>query len=265
MPERAEVQTYTDQLNEKFKGKTLTAVNIVGGKFATKNDTQLAAVKFPLHNIEFNAKGKFLYWTFDEDISFFISLAMTGAFGIKDKHSTLEFVFEDDEKIYFNDPRHFATFKAVVGKDKLTEKLATLGWDPLVEKEMPEKMLKLLKKRSHKTIAEVLLEQKIFAGVGNYIRSEAMYRAGILPTRLVSSLSDDKIKELTGHIVDVIDEAYKHGGATLATYKDMNGLEGTFYKKFKVYSKKTDPDGNPVIKIKAADGRSVFYVESIQV
>jgi hypothetical protein len=44
----------------------------------------------------------------------------------------------------------------------------------------------------------------------------------------------------------------------------MYGNTGKFFDKFKVYSRKTDPDNNPVTKITAPDGRSVYYVESIQ-
>jgi formamidopyrimidine-DNA glycosylase len=108
------------------------------------------------------------------------------------------------------------------------------------------------------------MNQKVFAGVGNYIRSESLYRAGIKPDRYISAMKDDEIKSLCNHIIDVVQEAYKCGGATIATYSDLYGNVGTFYDQFKVYGKKKDPLGNPVIKMTAADGRTVHYVESIQ-
>ncbi len=192
---------------------------------------------------------------------------MAASFGPKSKHSAIKFTFDKGD-VYFNDIRHFGTFKIADRVDLSIKLNQSLGWDALQDPYIP-KMLsqKLRHKCETKTIAEALLDQRVFAGVGNYIRSEVMYLSKIHPLRPINGaygLTNQEIDTICENIILVTQEAYKSGGATIATFKDMYGNTGKFFDKFKVYSRKTDPDNNPVTKMTAPDGRSVFYVESIQ-
>jgi formamidopyrimidine-DNA glycosylase len=267
MPEIAEVKIFTDQLNKEFGGQALQNVEIVGGRFLKKPIEKFHQLIFPLSNTRFHCKGKFLYWTFDdEEEVFFITLGMAASFGPKSKHSAIKFSFDEGD-IYFNDIRHFGTFK-ISDHAGLHAKLNTLGWDPLQNPIMPPDLpTKLRDKCEQKCIAEALLDQRIFAGVGNYIRSEALYMSNIHPLHPVEGgygLSNLEIKKLCEQIVLVVQEAYKSGGATIVTFKDMYGNTGKFFDKFKVYSRRTDPENRPIIKFKAPDGRSVFFVKEAQ-
>ena len=96
MPEIAEVARYVDQLNDKFKGSTLHNVKFIGGRFLKEKQP---IIIFPLNNAQFNSKGKFIYWSFDEPVHFFVTLGMTGSFGQKNNYSGIEFQFYKD-KIY---------------------------------------------------------------------------------------------------------------------------------------------------------------------
>lgn len=272
MPEIAEVRRYVDQLNTEYGGHDLLNVEVVGGRFAKSDDdtgTNLACLDFPLRSVKMASKGKFIYWEMldscevRQHLWFFITLGMSGSFGKHQKHSALKFTFDNGE-VFFNDPRHFGTFKVVTEELEWKLKLATLGWDPLQYPIIPSDITKTLRKKSDKTISEVLLDQRIFAGVGNYIRSEALYAAKIHPNKLIRDLSDSDLEKLCSEIILIVKEAYAAGGATIATYSDLYGNVGTFFKQFKVYSKKQDPLGNTVSKLTAADGRTVHYVPGIQ-
>lgn len=52
------------------------------------------------------------------------------------------------------------------------------------------------RRKPDEEIADVLLDQTIFAGVGNIIKNEVLIRAKILPDRKVSSLSSTKLKNI---------------------------------------------------------------------
>lgn len=267
MPEIAECRIFTDQLTKEFGGQALQDLEVVGGRFLKEPIAKINQLIFPMKNVKFNSKGKFLYWTFeDDDDVFFITLGMAASFGPHSKHSAIKFTFDTGE-VYFNDIRHFGTFK-IADRTDLRVKLNTLGWDalqePLVPLDLPHK---LRTRHAHRTIAEALLDQKTFAGVGNYIRSEALYMSNIHPLRIIGGpekLTDYDIFALGTNIIKIVQEAYKSGGATIATFKDMYGNTGKFFDNFKVYSKKQDPNGKAIKKITAPDGRSVFYVEGIQ-
>lgn len=59
-----------------------------------------------------------------------------------------------------------------------------------------EKVFTHVKKQSQEEIADVLLDQEIFAGVGNMIKNEVLSLTYTNPKTLVSNLSDDKLKEI---------------------------------------------------------------------
>jgi formamidopyrimidine-DNA glycosylase len=269
MPEAPECHFITDQLQAKFGGQTLTNISIEGGRFKKDRALQarLDAIYWSLTDVQMRCKGKFLYWEAKEyePIWFFITLGMTGSFGSKTKHSALRFDFDSDS-IYFNDPRHFGTFKVVGGAGNLNEKLASLGWDPLLsDGSTPNDILPKLRKQDHKTIAEVMLNQKIFAGLGNWLRSEILYQAAIHPNTSIELLTDKQLLAICHWYSALAWAAYKAGGASLATYVDIDGKPGAFHSQFKVYGRNQDPDGREVKKLTAMDGRSVWYVPELQV
>lgn len=272
MPELAEVKRHVDALSAEFGGQDLLAVNVIGGRFLKEPIDHLALLAFPLKNAQFNAKGKFIYWTVedpachvDEDnrLYFFITLGMAGSFGKQNKHSAVKFTFSNGE-IFYNDIRHFGTIKVVYEGRELKKKLKSLGWDALREPLPTDFVAKVRGKSNHKTISEALLDQSLFAGCGNYLRSEIMYLSGINPNDYIANLSDEDILDLCHNLTKTAQEAYDAGGATIATYTDMYGNAGKYHKQFKVYGQKRDPLGQLVVKYKAKDGRTVHYVPDVQ-
>lgn len=261
MPESSECRIITDQLNCVFNSQSLLNIKIVGGRYLKQPLQRLPELTYPLSKTQFNCKGKFLYWTFKDDIVLFFTLGMTGSFGTPSKHSAIRFFF-DEGHIDFIDIRRFGTFKISNG-DGLNKKLSSLGWD-ILRDEIPKDVISITRKHNDKTVAELLMDQKVAAGIGNYIKCECCYRAKILPTRLVSSLSDDEIISMYREAKLVAEEAYKYGGATIKTFADMHGNTGKFFDKFQVYGRKTDPYTNLVKTITTKDKRTSYYVEEIQ-
>lgn len=58
------------------------------------------------------------------------------------------------------------------------------------------KVVTKIKHHSKATIDDILLDQEIFAGVGNIIKNEALFMSKVLPTRKVTTLPDKKLKEI---------------------------------------------------------------------
>ncbi len=260
MPEAAEVKIVVHQLNQEYGGQSLHQVEVVGGKFIKTGIEGLDAIKFPLHQTEFHSYGKFIYWSFMEEVIVFAHLGMAANFGERSKHSAIRFKFDTGE-VFFNDIRHFGNFK-FASKGDLQQKLKTLGWNIL--EPIPEDIIPRIRKFNHKTISEVLMKQSVFAGCGNYLKNESLYASKIHPLRLIESLSDQELMGLCQNLHSIVNNAYQVGGATIKTFKDMYGNTGKFFDQFKVYSRKTDPLGNPVKRIITPDGRSTFYVEGYQ-
>lgn len=268
MPEIAEVRHFVDQLFEEFEGQNLNKIEIVGGRFLKEGIADYSENNMPLLDAHFNAKGKFIYWTFNESFSqeethFFITLGMSGSFGERNKHSAIKFSF-DSKDIYFNDIRHFGTFRMGRTKSELIKKLKSLGWDALREPTVPQDLIPKLRKKNFQAIGGILMDQKIFAGLGNYLRSEILYAARINPFIRIIHLTDQDIIRIGEEYIRIAREAYKANGATLATYSDMNGDVGTFTKQLAVYGKKKCPLGYDVVTQPGPDGRAVHWVPKVQ-
>ncbi len=220
--------------------------------------------------VDVKCKGKFMYWQFDNGWYMFCTFGMTGQWSpTAGKHVCLTMKLYDDEgkfsTVYFNDPRHFGTIKFVSSEKKLKEKLKELGWDPLsnsLDKWLP--WLKSELASSKKPIGQVLMDQSVFAGVGNYIRAEALYKAQMSPWRISNNLSVQNVEDLCKAIVDVMEESYKWQGATLLTYKDVYGNEGKYSSCFKVYGKSVDPSGNIIKSEPTPDGRTIHWCPGVQ-
>lgn len=266
MPEIAEVKKFVTQLSAQYQGQDLSSIKVVGGRFVKEGFSMPFpswSIKYPLKNVKFHSKGKFIYWEFDDNIFFFITLGMSGSFGKQNKHSAIEFEFSNG-KLYFNDIRHFGTFKIVTNRSELNKKLAGLGWDPFLEPQIPSNLIPKLRKKNFEPIGKLLMDQKLFAGLGNYLRSEILYASQINPFTRTIDLSDEDLLTVARNYRTIAEDAYQHGGATLATYSDMYGIAGTFYQQFKVYGKKRDPLGNEVISQDGPDGRTVHWVPQVQ-
>jgi endonuclease VIII len=144
----------------------------------------------------------------------------------------------------------------VVRAQKLTAPLDEIyNWrvDILSSQFDPAYIKTLLQKQNDKNIDDVLMEQEIFSGVGNIIRNEALYRAGIHPLSVTGKIPAAKITTLIKEVVNYARLFYEE-------------LE-TKGKKlpFAVYQQQFAADGSEVImKVLPKSKRKIFYSERKQ-
>jgi formamidopyrimidine-DNA glycosylase len=278
MPEGPEVKLSADVIRPLIVGHIcLDAIPSSTGRYRTDPPDGLecfnkSICKTATRITEVKTKGKFMYWAFAYGWYMFNTYGMTGQWSEeKGKHPCVEFLLLErsgnqsrSHSLFFNDPRHFGTIRFTNSQKELTDKLDELGWDPLAEPFSDYKRFITNELRSSKTMAELLMDQGIFAGVGNYIKSESLYRAKISPLRRGNSLNNQDIDLLCQSIVDVMQESYQQNGATIQTYQTVHGERGEYSDCFKVYGKKADPLGNPVRRQTTADKRSTYWCPAVQ-
>jgi len=273
MPEGPEVRITTDFL-KTFIGKEFSNLAILSGRYAKKGDIPgLSDVFLPAKIVDVNCKGKFIYFTMQYKVNetcaktfyMFSTLGMTGMWSHeKTKHSRFSILFDDETYLYYNDVRNFGTLKFVHQTSELNKKLSSLGPDMLSETLTKDEFKSRLLKRKKKTIVEALMDQSVVSGVGNYLKSETLYAAGIKPSRTVESLTEAEFDNLNQSIHNIIRVSYSQGGATIKNYRQPNGKSGVFSRRFAVYNCKTDPYNNIIVKEKTKDGRSTFWVPELQ-
>ena len=175
------------------------------------------------------------------------------------------------EKFVFEDTRYFGR----LGFD--TSALRRLGPEPL-GKEFTVGRLAQGLSRSRQPIKVKLLDQSLLAGVGNIYASEALFRAGLAPTRPARRLTGVQIKRLWRAIRAVLREAIICGSTVPLNFAGEGASDGLFYfgrapgapdyyeERLQVY----DRAGQPcracaaVIKRRVQAARSTFYCPRCQ-
>lgn len=112
----------------------------------------------------------------------------------------------------------------------------------------------LLKEHAPKTIGDVLMDQDIFSGVGNKIRIEALYRAGIHPLSIIGKIPPAKITKLINEVV-IYAKMFYHQLEKKGTHTG-----------FQVYQQEFTPDGSQVtMKYLTKTKRKIYFSEHKQV
>ena len=194
-------------------------------------------------------KGKFLILIFNFEKIILNHLGMSGKWlFVKEKqelpsHAKIIIHFNDFEKLaVFDDVRNFGQFRIFESYDQVLQynPIKKIGLDGLALPFPMEDFLFKLNKPNYRNreIGNVLLDQKLVAGLGNIYRAESLYRAGINPTRLVKSLNIKTKKNLGYAISETLRLALECQGSTfnIQPFQTPLGL-GSAQKWHKVYDK----------------------------
>lgn len=276
MPEAPEVSLITLQLNKELKNANiLEFIFSKGGRYQSKSPIGFIDIKnsLPLKIVSIKNKGKFIYWEFSNGMYMFNTLGLSGVWmNKKGRNPSIEVIYNttnttNSDKIYFDDQRHFGTVKFVKNLSELEKKLSTIGPDILnsTNKELNYTIFKdRLTKKKNWNITKALMNQSIISGIGNYIKAESLYIAGISPHLQVSEIDDIRLKKLYNAVKDITIKSFQLQGMSLRHFKDIKGNEGEFVENLEVYGRKIDKNGYKVIREITKDGRTTYWVKELQ-
>jgi formamidopyrimidine-DNA glycosylase len=275
MPEGPELRHSRDVLRKILKGKSITSLKSnEEGRYGHvgPESMSLACEALPLLIEEIDTKGKFMWWTLQgAGVKWYLwsTYGMSGQWTVtKKKHAGFEVEYLDGgsaKRIYFVDPRHFGTIKFVKDEKQHIKKLASLGPDILVDPPMtPEIFAERVLLKPSRTISEALMDQRGISGVGNYLKAEALYRAKVSPRRVVSDMTSEEILSLWSEVVLAARESYADHGASIRTYKTVEGSAGHAQFHFRVYNQKTCPLGHNVLSEETLDKRTSWWCKTCQ-
>ena len=185
-----------------------------------------------------------------------------------EKHDHVVFHMSNGSRVTFNDPRRFGAMDlldtATADKHKL---LVALGPEPLGN-DFNESVLIAAFENKKSPVKSALLDQGIVCGLGNIYVCEALFRAGISPTRLAKDLTKPRVRSLVPIIRDVLSEAIEAGGSSLKDFRQADGELGYFQHSFDVYGREGEPcraaDCTNAIERIVQSGRSSFHCPTCQ-
>jgi endonuclease VIII-like 1 len=167
------------------------------------------------------------------------------------KHAHLRFQSTRGNWLLLFDVRRFAKWKWV---DTWSSKR---GACPLTEYDLfRENLLTNFwsHKDFHKPLCEVLLNQKWFNGIGNYVRAEVLYRLDINPFQPACQLTMGELNQLTTIIHLTFREAYQIGGGQMSEWFSPFGTKARdFDEWFQCYGDKQ------MLKIKDKSRRFFWF------
>jgi len=184
------------------------------------------------------------------------------------KHDHVVLDLEDGITLVYNDARRFGSmdlWPTATLPDHPS--LASLGPEPLSNDFNGEALAAALAGR-RTAIKAALLDQRRVAGLGNIYVCEALYRAGIDPTRPAASVTAAECARLTAIIRDVLTEAIEAGGSSLRDFHGAGGELGYFQHRFDVYDREGEicraPTCSTPIERIVQGGRSTFFCPRCQ-
>lgn len=267
MPEGPECRRIAEQLAQKVSGKTLVDIRVMSGRYTKKEITGLTELKsrLPIGVAGAGVHGKFIYIICEGEYSIWNTLGMSGSWKtMPSKHARVALEFSDGTIVYFTDMRNFGTIKISTSRHSLIEKLQSLGPDMLAEDVSHTKFIQVLRKKNKQNVCKVLMNQNVIAGVGNYLKADALWATSINPHANISDLSDDDLISLCDNIKKIIRTSYETGGATIQTFSGLEYEKGNYSSRFLVYNRKVDAEGNKVVRETTPDGRTTHWVREKQ-
>lgn len=299
MPEVIEVKIYSDFIKKYTQGHILSEINILKGRYVTHgpfDNYQLVKDNLPITLLKVGTKGKFTYLEFTNNIYIGVTLGLHGGWIYKDyksnemihgmrrkksdkkslgryvkkalNHLNVEFKF-DNCSLYFYDRISFGTIK-VYTKEELVKKLNTIGYDIMDKNTTSEIFMDKINKEKHyeRYIGNILMDQKIIAGIGNYLRADALWLSKISPFRKIKDITKKEYNTLFYNCRLLVWGIYDYiKGINMKYITETDKLPYHYNRGFFVYHQKTDIYNNKIIKEKLYEGsqiRHIYWVKQYQ-
>jgi len=267
MPELPEVKTIQTQLKKilPFKilktSKSAVIKSILHTKIPNLKDTKIDKI---------TRHGKCLIFHFSNSTFLLSHLGMTGSWRIshkrlKEKHVHFCFL-SDNTFLSYVDPRRFGHMY-FFNHEELKVYLTRLGPDLLSKEMSAEFIWEKIQKYPNRELKPFLLEQKFFAGSGNYIANEVCARAKIHPQRLNSTLNRKDATKIKKGFDTILNDSIKNNGVTFqGGYSDAFGEKGKGVQNLVVFHQKTcGMCKKAEIKKINLKGRGTFYCPQCQI
>jgi formamidopyrimidine-DNA glycosylase len=95
--------------------------------------------------------------------------------------------------------------------------------------------------RSRQAIKKVIMDQRFLAGVGNIYANEALFAAGIDPSKPARRLTPEQYRRLHAEIRRILRAAIGSNGTTVRDYRTGTGEPGSFQLELLVYGREAEP------------------------
>ncbi len=199
MPEGDTIYRAARTLHAALAGRLITKFETVFAQLA-RVDHQAPLAGRTIERVD--SEGKQLIMSFSGDLHLRTHMRMHGTWHLykpgerwRMRHSDMRIVIETDVwvAVAFNVPvAEFHDARSLARQDDLVH----IGPDLLGETFDFDEAMKRIRARAAEEIADVLLNQRVVAGIGNEYKSEVLFVARINPFARVSQLTDAELRHI---------------------------------------------------------------------
>lgn len=272
MPELPEVEMVVRTLRPRLVGERIRAVETSG--LALRRPIDRKALERACVGARVDAVrrvGK--YWLIDLSSRHVLvgHLGMTGRLVFADEdapraaHTHAIFHLRRGLELRYVDPRRFGVLRAYTADAApASAELAVLGVDPL-ERAFTVEYLAAELASSKRDMKAFLMDQSRVAGLGNIYVCEALFRAGVAPTKRADRVVK-RARALHDAIVGVLRDGIDNRGTSFSDYVDADGQAGSNQERLWVYGRAGEPCRRCGARIKRVvqGGRSTFFCPRCQ-
>lgn len=247
MPELPEVETIVRDIRPALVGRTIRRVrfshdDVLRGVSRRRLIRRLTGAK--IRGVSRRAKHAVLELERDRLV---IQPGMTGALrvhrrGLKPeeaRYAVLRAELDRGGELVYRDVRRLGTILLLDDKAWMRYS-AAIGPEPLDPTFSAEHLGAALG-RSRQAVKKVIMDQKHLAGVGNIYANEALFAAGIDPSKPASRLGPEDHQRLHHEIRRILAAAIESNGTTFRDYRTGTGESGNFQLELLVYGREGEP------------------------
>jgi formamidopyrimidine-DNA glycosylase len=274
VPELPEVETIARDLAPCLIGRTLKNPRLFKSNGLREVSTRklLGTLRgATVHDV--SRRAKHVVFLLDSGFRLVIQPRMTGTLSIaagrpsaeERKYRVLQANIGEGKRFVYRDVRRLGTIWLLDERAWLSY-TGRIGPEPLHESFGVREFEKQLK-GTRTEIKKALMDQRRIAGVGNIYANEALFRAGIDPSRRTDRLSHAELAKLLREVRGVLDEAIDAKGTTLRDYRTGTGDAGSFQGTLQVYGRGGSPCvrcGATLATTHAIDGRATTFCYKCQ-
>ena len=257
MPEGPEVKIASKYFNNFFKESKEIKFEILTNYYHNKYNDVFTQINKHISTFEPTyTVGKNIFMNLNRNLIFNFHLGMTGGWSnqlIKHCHFR---VYSASKELFFKDIRKFGKMR-IISKDIFNTK--HISYYDMLNKEYNYNMhIKFLEEKVGKkrSVCSILMDQRYFPGVGNYIKSEALYLSMVHPEEKWINIPRNKKEDIVSNTRNIMLESYTKGGAEL---RDFNNPFNKSKYKLKIYNKDVTEDGNIVTSKLTSDSRKSWF------
>ncbi|MDH5444301.1 MAG: bifunctional DNA-formamidopyrimidine glycosylase/DNA-(apurinic or apyrimidinic site) lyase [Gammaproteobacteria bacterium] len=270
MPELPEVETTRRGIEPHLLNKTVTGVIVRQSQLRwpvpRALDKKISGQT--IHAIE--RRGKYILLKLDTG-SIMLHLGMSGSLRVlnsdtpPEKHDHVDLQFGSHQCLRLRDPRRFGSLHWLTQDPYQHKLLKDLGPEPLSNIFDKEYLFNRSRKRKL-AIKLFIMDSKIVVGVGNIYASEALFRAGIRPSRPAGRVTQKEYDKLVTAIKQVLKDAIQSGGTTLQDFTNSDGKPGYFKQALHVYGREGEACHfcKSLIKHRVMGQRATYYCPNCQ-